>query len=613
MATNPMPPSLPGDTIPKMFWNGVQRRREQVILREKDLGIWRSMTWHEAGEMAKHTGLGLISFGFEPGDCACILANNGKEWMIADMGILGAAGVAAGIYPTDAAAQVEYVVNDSTSKFLFVEDEEQLDKALAVRERTASLIKIVVFDTKGLRDFSDPMVIGYDAFLSAGAEYERSHPQAWAARIDLRKPEHLAILVYTSGTTGPPKGAMISHNNVIFQCRNGSKLLPAHEGDERLSFLPMCHVGERVIGNYYALYTGTISNFVESPDTVPENAREVAPTTFGAVPRIWEKFYSAVNIAVGDATPLQRWVYKLAIGAGYMSADRKIAGEPVPPWLRILNRLGYLAALKNIRKMIGIDRCRWLVSGAAPISPELIRWYLALGANMLEVYGQTENTGLATVMLPDQIRPGTVGKPVPYGELKISAAGEILLRGEHIFMGYLNNPEKTAETLRDGWLHTGDLGSIDDEGFVRVTDRMKDIIITAGGKNITPSEIENQLKFSPYITDAVIIGDRRKYLTCLVMIDHDNVVKFAQDHDVPFTNFASLCHAGAVVDLIAAEVEKVNKNFARVEGIKKFRLIDRELTPEDEELTPTMKLKRKLVNQKYSELIDSMYQQAKTG
>jgi long-chain acyl-CoA synthetase len=352
-------------------------------------------------------------------------------------------------------------------------------------------------------------------------------------------------------------------------------------------------------------------NFAESPDTVPENIREVQPTLFGAVPRIWEKFYSGVMISLKDATALEQWAYKQAIGVGYRMADARLAHRQPSFLLKAAFQLAYWLVLRNVRKLIGIDRCRWLFTGAAPIAPDLIRWYLAIGMNMYEVYGQTENCGLATCMPADKIKLGTVGKPVPYGEVAISPEGEILIRGEFVFMGYLNQPQKTAETVdREGWLHTGDVGLIDNEGFVKITDRMKDIIITAGGKNITPSEIENLLKFSPYISDAVVIGDRRKFLTCLIMIDADNVMKFAQDNNIPFTNYTSLCRAKEVQDLIWQEIEKVNENFARVETVKSFRLIETELTAEDDELTPTMKLKRSFVNQKYKELIDDMYRGA---
>jgi long-chain acyl-CoA synthetase len=285
----------------------------------------------------------------------------------------------------------------------------------------------------------------------------------------------------------------------------------------------------------------------------------------------------------------------------------ELAGKPVPVLLRAARAAGDWLVLRNVRVVLGLDRIRYAATGAAPISPDLIRWYWALGVRMFEVYGQTENAGLATANRPGRIKIGSIGPAAPGTELKLSPQGEILLRGPHVFAGYLNKPEKTAEALRDGWLHTGDVGEIDEAGFVRITDRMKDIIITAGGKNVTPSEIENQLKFSPYISDAIVIGDKRSYLTCLIMIDHDNVVKFAQDHDVPFTNYASLCRAPEVVELIGKEVEAVNRKFARVETIKKFRLIDQLLTADDEELTPTMKLKRSLVEKKYRGLIDGMY------
>ena len=598
-----------GGTIPQMFWSRVVKFADKVALREKDYGIWQEVTWREFGDIARQVGMALKSTGFQPGDVACVLSNTIPEWVYADLGVLGVGGVCAGIYPTDAAAQVQYLVNDSGAKVIFVEDEEQLDKVLEVRESCPTLKHVVIFDMEGLRDFSDPMAMSFDKFREIGAAYDREHPGDWEESINIAKPDDLAILVYTSGTTGPPKGAMISHHNLVFQAVNGSRLLDHHQDDERMAFLPLCHVAERGFA-YFSMYSGVIMNFVENPETVPENAREVQPTLFFAVPRVWEKLYSGVRIALSDATPLQRWAYEKAIGVGYKIADKRLAGEPVPALLRAQFQLGYWLVLRNIRKMMGIDRCRWVGTGAAPISPDLIRWYLALGIDMLEVYGQTENTGLATSMTPEEIKPGTVGRPVPYGEVKISPEGEILLRGDHVFMGYFNQPEKTAETIRDGWLHTGDVGLIDNQGFVKITDRMKDIIITAGGKNITPSEIENELKFSPYISDAVVIGDKRKFLTCLIMIDHENVEKFAQDHDVPFTNFTSLARAPEVVDLIGQEVERVNKKFARVESIKMFRLLEHQLDPEDDELTPTMKLKRKFVNEKYKDMIEGMYQSA---
>ncbi|MDP3086390.1 MAG: AMP-binding protein, partial [Rubrivivax sp.] len=349
--------------------------------------------------------------------------------------------------------------------------------------------------------------------------------------------------------------------------------------------------------------------FVENADTVPENVREIAPTVFTAVPRVWEKFYSAVMIALSESSRLQQLVYGWAIGVGKQVAELVLADQPVPVGLKVQFTLARWLALNNVRKLIGIHRARFLVTGAAPIAPDLIRWYLALGVPMLEVWGQTENCGAATGMPAGRIKPGSIGPACGFNEVKIDpATGELLIRGTNVFMGYLNQPEKTSETIdADGWLHTGDVGTVDDEGYFRITDRMKDIIITAGGKNITPSELENELKFSPYVTDAVVIGDKRAYLTALIMIDQENVEKYAQDHEVPFSNYASLTKAPEVQALIQGELDKVNAKFARVEQIKAFRLLETQLGAEDEELTPTMKLKRRFVQQKYAAMIESMY------
>jgi len=597
------------DTIPKLFWHRVQTRADRTAFREKYLGIWRATTWRDYGQRARWTGMGLVKLGLARGEVVSILAETVPEWLYADMGTMGAGGVSNGIYPTDSAKQVDYILNDSRSHFLFVENEEQLDKWLEVRERCPQVRKVFVFDMEGLSEFSDPQVMPLDELVALGREHDAAHPNLWGELVAGSKGESLALLVYTSGTTGPAKGAMLSHRNVIFQLSNADAFIPVREGDEQLAFLPLCHVAERTFTAFLPLRSGSIPNFAESIETVPENVREVAPTTFFAVPRIWERFYSSIAIRMKEATWIGRMAYGWAIGIGLKVAELKLEGKQPSGGLMLLFRIADFAVLDNIKRAIGMHRVRYAGTGAAPIAPDLIKWYRALGIDLRELYGQTENCGLATGM-PDRIKLGTVGVVAPHTEMRISPEGEILLRGPHIFMGYLNQPEKTAETLRDGWLHTGDVGFVDNEGYLKITDRMKDIIITAGGKNITPSEIENQLKFSPYVSDAVVIGDRRKFLTCLIMVDYDNVSKYAQDSNVPFTDFASLCRTREVQDLIWSEIEKVNQGFARVETIKKFRLIEQQLTAEDEEVTPTMKLKRKFVNEKYKAMIDGMYAEA---
>ncbi|MBM3504513.1 MAG: long-chain fatty acid--CoA ligase [Alphaproteobacteria bacterium] len=599
-----------GSTVPQLFARALTTWSGRTALREKTKGIWRSVTWQEYGEHVRWVGLGLAALGLKPGERVAILANNGVEWVEADIGAIGAGGVSVGIYVTSVARQVAYIVNDAAARFIFVEDEEQLDKMLEVRADTPSIEKIIVFDMEGLREFRDPQVLSFAELLALGREQDTKHPERWAQLNAIPRPDDLAVLIYTSGTTGPPKGAMISHRNIVYQMTHVTDAYPVNDTDNHLSFLPACHVFERLFGVWLSIGHGMVVNFAEDGETVPENLREVQPTIFAAVPRVWEKFYSSITLAVRDASALQRWAYKLALAVAYRAADAELAGKQPNVGLRLARWVAYWTVLRTVRQMIGIDRCRTCLSSAAPISPELLRWFRALGINMVEGYGMTEATGGITINPFDRYRLGSVGKALPESEVRVSRDGEILVRGPHIFMGYLNKPDRTAEALKDGWLHTGDVGSIDADGYVKITDRLKDIIITAGGKNITPSEIENELKFSPYISDAVVIGDGRKFLSCLVMIDADNVARFAQDNAIPFTNYASLTQAPEVVALIQREIDAVNKKFARVESIRSFRLIDRLLTPEDEELTPTLKLKRAFVNKRYGDLIESMYRAA---
>ena len=600
---------VPGETMSAMFWNAVKQRGPKVWMRQKHLGLWRSWTWNQSADAVREIAGGLMSLGFKKGDTASILANTAVEWVWADLAVLSAGGVSNGIYPTDAVSQVHYLCDDSATSVLFVEDDEQLDKALAVRDQLPRIRKIVVFNMEGLSGLNDPDIISLGALRTLGRTYNAQNPQAVQQRVDACKPEDLAILVYTSGTTGKPKGAMHLHSGLVYTVRGFNTLIAQDDTDERMCFLPLCHIAERLGGEYFGMYTGAKLNFVENPETIPENVREIAPTVFTAVPRVWEKFYSGVMISLKESGMVQQAAYAWSIGVGTVIANKVLAAEPVSGWLKLKFKVAQVLALNNARKLIGIHRARFLVTGAAPISPDLVRWYLALGVPMLEVWGMTETCGASTGVPASKMKPGSIGPAAGFNEVKLDpATGEILVRGKNVFAGYLNLPEKTAETITpDGWLHTGDVGVMDADGYFKITDRMKDIIITAGGKNITPSELENDLKFSPYITDAVVIGDKRAYLTVIIMIDQENVEKFAQDQDIPFSNYTSLTRALEVQALIQSELDRVNKKFARVEQIKKFFLLETQLTAEDEELTPTMKLKRKLVEKKYEAQIEAMY------
>ena len=600
---------LIGDTVQALFWNAVALRKNDVWLRQKELGIWRAWTWHETGEIVKEIAMGLHALGMQVQDRVSILSNTRAEWVWADFAVLSLGGTSTGIYPTDAVSQVHYILSDSQSRFLFVEDEEQLDKVLEVLPDLPHLIKIIVLDDKGLHHFEHPQVLSLKALRQLGADALTRDPLSLDTLREASSPEHLAILVYTSGTTGKPKGAMHHQSGLVYAIRGHTQIIAQTPQDERMCFLPLCHIAERVGGAFVSMYTGTKINFVENPETVPENIREISPTIILAVPRVWEKFQSGVYLSLKESTKFEQWMFHWAIELGTKIADQFLSGQTIGLHQRLAYRVAQWLVLANVRKSLGIDQARFLLSGAAPISPKILRWFFALGVPMFEVWGMTETCGGSSANYPGFIKLGSIGVPAPHNEMKLdSVTGEILIRGPNIFSGYLNLPDKTKEMFdAEGWMHTGDVGTRDANGFFAITDRMKDIIITAGGKNITPSELENELKASPYITDAVIVGDRLPYLTAIIMVDHDNVEQYAQSHDIGFTNYESLTQAPEITELIQSEVDQVNQKFARVEQIKKFFLLNKKLSPEDEEVTPTMKLKRKLVIEKYADLIHKMY------
>ncbi|MBL4697067.1 MAG: long-chain fatty acid--CoA ligase [Rhizobiaceae bacterium] len=596
------------DTMATLFRQRCKKYGKRTAHREKDLGIWNAYSWDDYYNHAKWIGLGLRSLGLKRGDVISILSEDNKEWLYFDLAAVCMGAITSGVYTTDAASQLAYLVNDSGTSFLIVENDEQLDKFLEARADMPGLKKVIVIDRDGLRDFQDDMVMFADELYALGRVEEEKNPELFDQEIDLAKPDDIRMLIYTSGTTGRPKGAMITHTNMIFQINSVYQLLHGSEDDEQLCFLPLCHVLERLFSVDSQIAMGSTVNFAESPETVFENLQEVSPHVFVAVPRLWEKIYSRLQILRKEATAIGRWAFDKAIDAGTKRAEYLMDGEAVPTGVALRYRFWDFVVLGNLRRMIGMDRIIRGASGAAPISPELLKWFWAIGVPVLEGFGMTESGGVATINTIKHNKIGTIGVTLPGAETRISKEGEIQLKGLHVFKGYWNKPEQTAETMtEDGWLKTGDMGSVDNQGYFTITGRIKDIIITAGGKNITPAEIESALKFSPYISDAVVIGDKRKYLTCLVMIDQENVENFAQEKQIPFSDFASLCAAPEVVELIGTDVAAVNKQFARVEQIKEFRLIDILLTAEDEELTPTMKLKRGFVESRHKGLIDSMY------
>ncbi|WP_297776413.1 long-chain fatty acid--CoA ligase [uncultured Roseovarius sp.] len=593
------------DTLPKLFRQNCRKFGSAIAIRERDFGIWEEYTWTDYYDRARQAGCALMALGIKPGDVVAIISEDNKEWVFSDLGIQCIGAVVHGLYPTLQENQVAYQLNDSCAKVLFVEDEEQLDKYLVMQDEVPSIEKVIVFDMEGLRRFSHDKVMGWEAFLELAADGGPAMHAAFEARIDAGNGEDIATLIYTSGTTGAPKGAMISHRFFLAQADNHPEMALG-PGDEILTFLPLCHAAERIISVATPIRHGITINIAESGETFNADIQEVAPTFIFAVPRVWEKFYSRISFIMNEATAFGRFAYEVALKVAERRAVVLAEGKQVPLSLGLAHRVLDFLVLRNIRVELGLARAHTIVSGAAPISARLLSWFNALGVSVQEAYGQTE-VGIVTATVPGQSPIGSIGRAMRGVEVKLAEDGEILIRARSNFSGYLSQPEKTAETMVNGWVHTGDVGKMDDNGDLTILDRKKDIIITAGGKNITPSQLENELKFSPYISDAVIIGDKRKYLTVLIMIDQEPVEKYAQDKRIPFSNYKSLCESEPIIELIGEEVDRANAGFSPVEQVKKFRLIDVLLTAEDEELTPTMKLKRNEVERKYKDLIETMY------
>ncbi len=590
--------------FPDLFFTQVKRLGDKVALRHKDFGIWNRISWKEYGQNVRLAAAGYLALGLEPGQRISILGDNRPEWLECHLGSMTAACVTCGIYPTSSPEEIEYIVEHSESKVLFVENEEQIEKVLQIIDRL-NIKKVVIWDEQGLWGFNHPRVIFYKDFIKKGASFLESNPNALDDRMAAIQRDDIAMMIYTSGTTGRPKGAMISHENILALTGSLVQVLGERDDDELLSYLPLAHIYENLISVFQAVWTGATVNFVESIDTLALNLREVSPTIFASVPRLWEKFVSMVEIKMSDSTIVKRAVYKLAIDIG-LKRMRAQAGSSERLWLSLIYWPLYWTVLYHLKRQLGMERIRYSICGAAPASPDLFEWFNAIGVPLREGYGQTESTGVIAIQRVDRPRAGYVGEALPGVEMKIAEDGEILARGKGVFKGYYKQSELTDETIVDGWLHTGDVGTIDN-GFLQILDRKKDIIITRGGKNITPAFIENKLKFSFYIQDAVVIGDNRKYLTALILIDEDNVNKYAQDNAIPFTTFADLTQNQEIIKLIDKEIRSINETLARVETIKKFRLLPRRFYAEDGDVTPTQKVKRRALEKTYGELIESMY------
>ncbi|ODT36211.1 MAG: long-chain fatty acid--CoA ligase [Lautropia sp. SCN 70-15] len=598
---------LPELTLPQMLRERAGASADAIAIRQKDFGIWSPITWRDYFERAAHVGHGLRALGLAEGGHVGVISENRLEWVLAQMGAGLVGGVTVGVYPTSPTPEVSYVLAHADVEIVVCEDQEQADKVLAALDQLPRLRKIVVVEKKGLRDTQaehGDRVLSFEALEALGREHQLKDPGLVDQVLADQKLDQLALMIYTSGSTGKPKGAMISYANIRAVVPGIVDRLRLDSATTHLSYLPLCHVAEQMLTTFVPLYLGSQVNFGESIRTVQEDLREVAPTMFLGVPRIWEKLHAAIHIRMQETGRLRRRFFEWALAACEPFAEKAPEQRSTGEKLRFA--IAYLGIFRALQNFIGLRRARVALTGAAPIPPAIVRFFRTLGVPLIEVYGMTETTGMVTGQRLDHVRIGTVGEPTLGVEHRIADTGELHIRGGMVFEGYYKSPEATAAAIVDGWLHTGDVVR-EEDGQIRIVDRLKDIMITAGGKNLTPSEIENTMKASPFIKECIVIAEGRKFVSALIQIDYETVGKWAEQNRIAFTHFRSLVEHPQVRELIQAEVDRGNAQLAQVSHIRRFHLLVKELDHDDGEVTATMKVRRASVYKTYGEEIEALY------
>lgn len=599
-----MSEKFPEFTLPQMLRENARRSPDRVAIRQKEFGIWNPSTWQRYYQRACHVGLGFRALGLDEGGHVAILSENRIEWVLAQLGTNIVDGIAVGVYPTSPSNEVAYVLAHSESEVIVCEDQEQVDKVLERRDELPKLRRIIVIETKGIRDYPPDQVMSFDALEALGADFETSHTGLVDTTIHGQTLAQIGLIIYTSGSTGKPKGAMLSYKNIRAQAIASVDRLSLSRDESLLSYLPLCHVAEQMTTVMVPVYLGSLVNFGESIRTVQEDLREVAPSMFLGVPRIWEKLHSSIHIKLLEAGRIRRALFERAYAACEPFAEKNPGDRTLSEKIRF--GLSYWLVFRALQNFIGLRNTRIAMTGAAPISSAIVHFFRTIGVPLIEVYGLTESSGIALGQVLSDLRVGTVGHGIALMDARLGDSDELLLRGDTVFAGYYRNDEATNVAIRDGWLHTGDVAEFKD-GHFRIVDRLKDIMITAGGKNLSPSEIENTVKASPFIKECIVIGEARKYVSALIQIDYDLAGKWAEEKGVAYTNFKNLTENESLRDLIQSEIDTANKQLAQVSQIRKFHLLTKELDHDDDEVTATMKVRRANVQKKYVLEIEGLY------
>ncbi|HEY7726792.1 MAG TPA: long-chain fatty acid--CoA ligase [Anaeromyxobacteraceae bacterium] len=595
------------DTFPKLLVRNAERTPQAVALREKEFGVWQSYTWREYHDHVRDFSLGLVALGLRPGDKLAIIGDNRPEWIWSEIAAQAAGAASVGLYQDSNLNEVAYVIDHCDATVVVAEDQEQVDKILDMLDKLPKVRNVVYTDPRGLRKYRHPALLSFEAVEEKGRAHARAHPDLWRESVGRGRADDLAIVCYTSGTTGFPKGAMLSFRNLLAMAMNLHQVDPKRPGDEFVSFLPLAWIGEQMMALSTALAVGFTVNFPEEPETVTENIREIGPNVMFAPPRVWEGLNSTVQVRIMDTSPFKRFMYELCLPLGRKVADLRFEKKPVPLGLKVLHRLAHWGLLRALRDRLGFTNLRSASTGGAALGPDVFRFFHALGVPLKQIYGQTEISGISCIHREGDIQFHTVGVPIPDTEVRVSEAGEILSRSESVFLGYYKNEQATREAVVDGWLHSGDAGYLAEDGQLVVIDRLKDVMKLADGTQFSPQFIENRLKFSPYVKEAVVVGKDRPYLTAMLCIDMGVVGKWAERNRIAYTTYTDLSARPQVYDLVQAAVDEVNGTLPPAARIRKFVLLYKELDADDEELTRTRKVRRGFVEERYRDVIQALY------
>jgi long-chain acyl-CoA synthetase len=595
------------DTFPRLLARNARAWPDAVALREKEFGIWQSYTWREYHDHVRDFSLGLVALGLERGDKVAIIGDNRPEWVWSEIAAQGAGAASVGLYQDSNLTEVAYVIDHCDARFVVAEDQEQVDKILDMLDKLPKVRNVIYTDPRGLRKYDHPALLSFEAVEEKGRALAKERPGLWDENVARGRVDDLAIISYTSGTTGFPKGAMLTFRNLLGMAMNLHEVDPKRRSDEFVSFLPLAWIGEQMMSLSTALAIGFTVNFPEEPETVTENIREIGPNVMFAPPRVWESMASTVQVKIMDTTPFKRFMFERCMPIGKRVADLRFEKKPVPPLWKVLYAIAWVLLFRALKDRLGFSHIRSASTGGAALGPDVFRFFHAMGVPLKQIYGQTEISGISCIHREGDIQFHTVGKPIPETDVTISPDGEILSRSPSVFLGYYKNDEATRSTLKEGWLHSGDAGYLAEDGHLVVIDRLKDVMRLADGTQFSPQFIENRLKFSPYVKEAVVVGKDRPYLTAMLCIDMGVVGKWAERNKISYTTYTDLSAKKEVYDLVQRAVDEVNETLPAAARIQKFVLLYKELDADDEELTRTRKVRRVFVEDRYREVIAALY------